>query len=45
MGATLTQIHDAGRDRVIAYTSKKLTAAEQNYTANEGERLALVCAL
>lgn len=45
VGATLTQVDDEGRDRVIAFTSKKLTAAEQNYTANDRELLALVCAL
>lgn len=45
LGATLTQLDDEGRDRVLAYSSKKLTQAEQNYTANERELLALVWAL
>ena len=45
IGATLTQFDDDGHDRVIAYTSRKLTSAERNNTANERELLALVFSL
>ena len=42
MSGTLTQIGENGVDRAIAYYSKKLSNAEQDYTANERELLALV---
>lgn len=42
VGGTLTQEDDEGRTRVISYTSKKMTPAEQNYTTNDRELLALV---
>ena len=45
MGGTLTQLDADGRDRVIAFFSKKLSLAEQNYTANDRELLGLVCFL
>lgn len=37
---TLTQEDGEGRTRVIAYNSKKMTPAEQNYTTNDRELLA-----
>lgn len=40
-----SQIDVEGRERAIAHSSQKLTAAEQNYTANERELLALISAL
>lgn len=43
--ATLTQNKDEGRTRVIAYSSKKMTAAEQNYTANDLQLMAFVLEL
>ena len=42
IGGTLTQLDENGRDRVIAFYSKKLSDAEANYTANDRELLALV---
>lgn len=36
-GATLTQKADEGREQVISYESKKLSPAEDNYTANDQE--------
>ena len=42
VGGTLTQLDDSGNDRVIAFFSKKLSPAEQNYTANDRELLGLV---
>ena len=42
VGGTLTQLDQNGSDRVIAYYSKKLSTAEEDYTANERELLALV---
>ena len=42
VGGTLTQLDDDGRERVIAFFSKKLSPAEQNYTANDRELLGLV---
>lgn len=35
VGATLTQCDDERCDHVILYTSRKLMASEQNFTANE----------
>lgn len=45
VGATLKQNDDEGRTHVIAYSSKNMTLAEQNYTANDRELLALVTGL
>ena len=42
VGGTLTQLDDSGNERVIAFFSKKLNPAEQNYTANDRELLGLV---
>lgn len=42
IGGTLTQLDSNGHDRVIAYFSKRLSKAEENYTANDRELLALV---
>ena len=42
VGGTLTQLDENGKDRVIAYFSKKLDPAEQNYTANDRELLGLI---
>jgi len=42
VGGTLTQLDGNGRDRVIAFFSKKLAPAEQNYTANDRELLGLI---
>lgn len=45
VGATFTQTDCNGHDRAIVYTSKKLTAPEQNYTYKERENLSLISAL
>lgn len=45
VGSTLTQLDASDGERAIAYMSRRLTAAEQNYTANERELLGLVFAL
>lgn len=45
VGATLTQLDDERSERDIAYMSRRLTLAEQNYTANERELLGLESAL
>lgn len=42
VGGTLTQLDKNGKDRVIAFFSKKLSPAEVNYTANDRELLALI---
>lgn len=42
VGGTLTQLDDAGREHAISYFSKRLSAAEENYTANDRELLGLV---
>lgn len=42
VGGTLTQLDDQGSDRVVAYFSKRLNSAEENYTANNREILGLV---
>lgn len=45
LGATITQLDNEGRSRVIAYASRKLTTSEKNYTANDREMLGLIHAL
>eukprot|EP00171_Calliarthron_tuberculosum_P023944 IDg23944t1 len=42
VGGTLTQILDDGKEHAVAYFSKRLSEAEQNYTTNDRELLALV---
>lgn len=42
VGGTLTQLDDDGNDRAIAYFSKRLSPAEENYSANDRELLGLV---
>lgn len=42
VGGTLTQLDENGRERVIAYFSKRLSKAEEGYTANDRELLGLV---
>lgn len=42
VGGTLTQKDSDGYDRAIAYFSKRLSNAEENYTANDRELLGLV---
>lgn len=42
VGGTLTQNDEKGRDRVIAYYSKRLNPAEENYTSNDRELPGLV---
>ena len=44
VGATLEQFTDTGR-RVIAYHSRRLNPAEENYSAYEREQLAIIDAL
>lgn len=42
VGGPLTQCDENGKDRVIAYFSKKRSETEMNYTTNDRELLALV---
>lgn len=42
VGGTLTQLDDCGKDKVIAFFSKKLNPAELNYTTNDKELLGLI---
>lgn len=42
VGGTLTQTDDDGQERVVAYYSKRLNDAEENYTSNDRELLGLV---
>ena len=44
-GGTLSQLDDDGRDRVIAFYSKKLSPTEADYTANNRALLGLFCFL
>ena len=42
VGGTLTQLDENGKDRVIAFFSKKLSPAEKNYRTNDRELLGLI---
>ena len=42
VGGILTLLDDSGMDRVIAFFSKKLSPAEQNYTTNDRELVRLI---
>lgn len=42
VGGTLAQLHEEKQDRVIAFFSKRLSSAEQDYTANERELFGLI---
>ncbi len=42
VGSTFTQLHGNGRDRVIAYFSKKLSPVEIDCIANDRELLGLI---
>ena len=44
LGAILTQLDDSGKERVVSYANRTLTAREQNYTAMEKEALAVIFA-
>lgn len=45
VGGTLTQQDNKGLERVMAYYSKRLNSAEENYTSNDCELLGLVYSL
>ena len=45
LGVVLTQAGDRGLDHPIAFTSRKLSKAEKNYSTIEREGLAMVYAL
>lgn len=42
VGGTLTQLDEEGHDRAVAYFSKRLNNAEENYSANDRELLGLL---
>ena len=42
VGGTLTQLEENGRDRVIAFYSKKLSPTESMYAANDRELFGLI---
>ena len=45
LGAVLTQVQVAGKERPIAYTSRTLSKSERNYDAHKLEFLALKCSV
>ena len=45
IGSALLQTDDAGRERVIAFESRQLKAAEKNYPVHDKELLAMKYAL
>ncbi len=45
LGTVLTQLREGGVDHPIAYSSRKLSTAEKNYTTTEREGLAMVYSL
>ena len=45
IGAVLTQVDAQGQTRPVAFTSRKLNPAEQNYSTHERELLAIIHAL
>ena len=45
LGAVLTQVGEGDLDHPIAFTSRKLSKAEKNYSMTECEGLAMVYAL
>lgn len=42
VGGTLIQLDDDGYDRAVAYFSKRLNQAEENYRTNDRELLGLI---
>ena len=45
IGGALLQLDDAGQERVVAFSGRKLTSAELNYDTRERELLAIIYAL
>lgn len=45
IGAVLTQKNEQNKEQPVSYYSRSLTPAEQNYSASEGEALAVISAI